>query len=257
MKGQSLTGRWLIPVLSVVGFLTLWQLVSVLGAIDPFFLPSPITVLKAGIKRWQEGVLLKHILFSLGRIGQGFLIGSILGILSGILMAQVRVIGDMLEPIVDIFRQIPPVAWIPLAILIFGMGEASKIYIITYGATFPILINTFDGARSTDPSLVRAARSLGATPWHLFWRVTLPAAVPHIFTGMWIGLGGAFRGLIAAELAGATVGLGYMIMEARDFLSTKDAIMGMAVIGFLGFFIVQGLGMLRNHFLRWHAGSQD
>ncbi len=257
MQTQSLSGRFGISTISVTGFVVLWQLSVTLELVDPLILPSPWMAIQSGIRRAEGGELLHHIIASVVRITEGFFLGSVMGILIGLLMGQVRIIGEALEPLVDIFRQIPEVAWIPLAILMFRMGEGSKIFIITYGALFPAIICTFDGVKMTNPAIIRAARSLGASRGQLFWRVTLPATLPHIMTGLWIGLGYAFRGLIAAELAGAQEGIGFMIMLAREDNLTADAFMGMALIGVIGFCAIYGLGAVRNHFLRWHESTQE
>ncbi len=257
MQTQSLSGRFGISTISVAGFVILWQLAVTLEFVDSLILPSPWMAIQSGIKRAEGGELLRHIIASVVRIAEGFFLGSVMGILIGLLMGQVRIIGEALEPLVDIFRQIPEVAWIPLAILMFRMGEGSKIFIITYGALFPAIICTFDGVKMTEPAIIRAARSLGASRGQLFWRVTLPASLPHVMTGLWIGLGYAFRGLIAAELAGAQEGIGFMIMLAREDNLTADAFMGMALIGIIGYCAIYALGAVRNHFLRWHESTQE
>jgi ABC-type nitrate/sulfonate/bicarbonate transport system permease component len=159
----------------------------------------------------------------------------------------------MVEPIVEIVRPIPPLAWIPIAILWFGIGIKSAAFIIFLGAFFPVLLNTVNGVRSIDPVLIEAARVLNAGPRFIFLKVLIPGAVPSIFTGMRIGLGIGWMSLVAAEFTGVKqgYGLGYMIMTARDIQRPDEILAGMLVIGLIGLGIDACLRAAQRHWVRW------
>jgi ABC-type nitrate/sulfonate/bicarbonate transport system permease component len=171
----------------------------------------------------------------------------------GIVCGWSRLLRDMLTPVIETVRPIPPLAWIPLAILWFGIGLRSAAFIIFLGCFFPILLSTISGVLSVDPVLISAAKTLGATPRQIFYKVLLPGATPSIFTGLRIGLGIGWMTLVAAEFTGVKsgYGLGYMIMTARDIQRPDLVIAGMAVIGFTGFLLDTVLRRLETRTLRW------
>jgi ABC-type nitrate/sulfonate/bicarbonate transport system permease component len=161
------------------------------------------------------------------------------------------IVEEQLDPVMEILRPVPPLAWIPLSILWFGIGNTQNEFIIFLGIFFPILLNTITGVKGIEPSLVRAARCLGAPEWKILWRIVLRAALPQILTGVRIGLGVGWMALVAAELVGAISGLGFMINDARTVLRTDYILVGMATIGLVGLCIDRTIRLVMRKLLPW------
>lgn len=243
-------------VLSLVGFVAIWQLVASLKLVSPLFLPPPLTVLRVGIELAKRGDLQRHISISLLRISEGFTVGSLFGILIGLLIGQSRILRLLLRPSIELIRPLPALVWIPLVLIWFGISESGKIFLISYGVFFIVVTNTFDGVQSVDRKLINAAKSLGAKPHQIFLKVLLPASSPQIMTGLSLGMGTAFSVLVAAELLAATSGLGWMITDARRFFRTDIVLLGMVLIGLFGFTLVSIINKLRQRFMQWDTGSR-
>ncbi len=247
-------GKVLFPLLAVV----MWQAASAAGLLPAGKLPSPLEIIAALQDLTVHGLpqgsrLLFHCLYSLQRVGLGFVLALVAAIPLGIICGSSRLLRDMLTPVIETLRPIPPLAWIPLAILWFGIGLRSAAFIIFLGCFFPILLSTMSGVLSVDPVLVSAAKTLGATRRQIFYKVLLPGATPSIFTGLRIGLGIGWMTLVAAEFTGVKsgYGLGYMIMTARDIQRPDLVIAGMAVIGLTGFLLDAVLRWFETRALRW------
>jgi ABC-type nitrate/sulfonate/bicarbonate transport system permease component len=246
--------KLLFPLL----LLLLWQATSSLGLLPSDKIPSPILII-AGIKELAlvglpaGNSLFMHCFESLLRVSAGFIIAAALGIPLGIFIGWLRFLRTILTPIIEIIRPIPPLAWIPLAILWFGIGFKSAAFIIFLGCFFPILLSTVSGVLSADKILIEAAKTLGAKENKIFTSVLVPAATPSIFTGIRIGLGIGWMTLVAAEFTGVKsgYGLGYMIMVARDIQRPDLVIGGMAAIGLLGYLLDVGLRTLETRTLKW------
>jgi len=219
---------------SIATGLLFWQASSTFF-FNPQLLPPPAKVLVAGWETLADGELLEMVRVSIVRIGLGFGIGCIVGISFGLLMGSFKYTGEFLDPMIEVIRPISPVAMIPIAIIWFGIDEASKYFIIAYGVFFTTLINTIAGVRHTPLVRKRAATSLGAGTWSLFFRITLPSAMPFINTGMRVALGGAFMSVIAAEMIAANSGIGYFIMQARLLIQVDRIFVGLVVLGLTGF----------------------
>ncbi len=224
---------------SLIGFVLLWYvLTDILGLFPALFLPSPEKVFftlyeKITVPVGQEK-LFGHLGISLVRILAGVGIALFLAIPLGILMGWYEDLDSVTAPIIEILRPIPPIAWIPLAILWFGIGLGSKVFIIAIGAFFPALINTYVGVKFVDVLLIKAAKTLGAKDKDILREVVLPASIPLIVAGIRISIGVGMMCLVAAELVAASSGLGYLIMLGGDDLKPELSIMGMILIGFLG-----------------------
>jgi ABC-type nitrate/sulfonate/bicarbonate transport system permease component len=244
-------------VVSIASFFLIWWAIVVAGFVPPAILPSPLAIFPAAAELLKAGELQIDFLMSVLRIGGGFLLACMLGIMLGLLMGVDERIEDIFQPLVDLIRQIPAVAWIPLAIIWFGFGEGTRIFIVFMGAFAPVVINTTDGVREVDPQVLRAAASLGANERAMFWKVTLPAALPSIFTGLTVGLGNAFTNIVAAELAGATSGLGYMMLTARESFRTDIVILGMVVLMAIGIGLMGIMLAVRRILLRWAFEPND
>ena len=252
------TWKYVQPVASILLVLAGWQLLVSLGIVDPFYLPAPSNVAAAAVQLWSSGELESDILVSSMRAIEGYLLGSTIGIFVGLAMGTFKSFQDMAEPLVEFFRQIPEVAWIPLAILVFGLSGQAVLFIITYGTVWPVLVNTHDGVRLVDSVYKRAALSLGATPLKMFYKVNLPAALPRIYSGLWTSIGIAFRSLVVAELAVGTTGIGsgigYMMnFYYNQYVRTDVLVLGMVLLAALGFAAQKGLGATMKHYLRWMA----
>jgi NitT/TauT family transport system permease protein len=195
--------------------------------------------------------LLKHIQISLYRVFLGFGIGSAMAVSLGLLIGWSEKAKSFVDPIVEIVRPIPPMAWIPLSILWFGIGELPKIFIIILGVFFPVLTNTVVGVKSIEKGLLKLARSMGLKGFRLFKEVIVFGASPFIITGLRIGLGFGWMCLVTAELIAAQAGLGYMIEEAKMLLLTNKVILGMLTIGFLGILIDRLIVRLEKIVLPW------
>lgn len=242
-----------LAITAVIGAILVWWLLSVSGLIDPVLLPSPAEVVAALVQGIQDGSVWVNIWASLLRVVQGFLLGFAVAVPVGVLMGNSRIFRGLVEPLVELVRPIPPIAIIPLAILWFGIGELSKVFIIAYGAFFPILVNTMAGFREVDPVLVRAARTLGASRWQIFRDVVLRSALPFIIVGSRLGMGLAFIVLVAAELIASSEGLGYLINDARYNFRTDRVFLGMILIGILGLILNKVLIEIERRLLRWRV----
>lgn len=214
--------------------LAVWWLMSATKLVNPILLPAPDVVFKSAFELTADGTLLRYTLISLFRVYSGFLLAGLLGVILGIFLARSPLAYGLIGPVVEAVRPIPPIAWLPLVIIWFGIGEPARISVIFYGAFFPILLNTIHGVRSVDNNLIRAALSLGASQRQIFYRVVLPAVFPSVVTGLRVGAGMAMFVLVAAELIASSSGLGYLILDSREHLFTDRVIVGMVMLGMLG-----------------------
>lgn len=233
--------------------LVLWEFAARMNLINPQFFPPPTKVL-AGIKQLAEfGSLWGDISASILRVSIGFVIATVVGITLAALLARLEGLSYYVMPIVEVIRPISVIAWIPMAILWFGLGNKPAWFIIFLGSVFPIFTNAYAGFCSVDRVHVQAAECFGAKRWLFFRAVLLPSALPHILTGMRIGLGFGWMCVIAAEMIAATSGLGYMIQLARNLMETDRIIGGMVIIGLVGFAMNQSMLYLEQRLTPWHA----
>ncbi len=265
----SLLRHLFYSIVLPVSLLIVWEMLSRKGVFSPQVLPAPSQV----FLRWIDylsppepyspektrplawlfsGELPHDALASFSRVMGGFAIGSGLALPLGLLMGASGFMYNLFNPLIQILRPIPPIAYIPLAILWFGLGNPPALFLISLGAFFPVLMNTISGVRHVDPLLIRAARNLGAKGLTLFLQVMLPAATPYILTGLRVGIGVAFIVVIVAEMIAVNNGLGYRILEAREFLWSDKIIAGMITIGLLGLGIDTVMSRINNYLLRWH-----
>jgi NitT/TauT family transport system permease protein len=192
-----------------------------------------------------------HLLASVRRVYGGFAMALIVALPLGMLIGRVPLIRQLIDPTIQILRPVPVTAWLPLAMIIFGLGPRSAIFLVFLGAFYPILLNTIFGVRSVEPRLFEAASMLGCTGMAQFFRVVLPAALPSIFTGMRLGLGFAWVVIVVGEMTGVQTGLGAIIMEARQLSRTEIVICGMIVIGVFGFLSDQLVMLIGRRLLAW------
>ncbi len=213
-------------------------------------MPAPSTIAVTAAGMIASGELFYHLMASLTREAAAFVFAAS-AIPLGIAMGWWRLVYNQVNPIMEILRPIPPLAWIPLSILWFGIGDEQNEFIIFLGMFFPILVNTIVGVKNIEPNLVRAARSLGAPEYKVLWRIVLKGALPQIITGIRIGLGVGWMALVAAELVGASSGLGFLINDARSMLRTDTISVGMLTIGVIGLLIDTAIRMLSRRLLPW------
>lgn len=260
-------------ILVPVAVLLIWEACARAGFVSPIVLPAPSAV---AAKWWASllpaqdfdpamqtrlawvfsGELLQDAFASLYRVVVGFVVGAGLALPLGLMMGAIPSVYALFNPLIQILRPIPPIAYIPLAILWFGLGNPPAVFLISIGAFFPVLMNTIAGVRQVDGIYLRAARNLGAGPGTLFLRVILPAATPYILAGVRIGIGTAFIVVIVSEMIAVSDGLGFRILEAREFMWSDKIIAGMITIGLLGLGLDTCVSRLNNHLLRWHRGLE-
>lgn len=246
---------------AILLFLGIWTAVSlgnahVWKAFNPILLPSPWAVLASGVELARSGQLQRDILASMARVLQGFTVAALAGVAVGLAAGTWRALDRLVEPMIELLRPIPPLAFLPMMVLWFGIGETSKIAFIAYAAFFPVFTTTVEGIKHVDPLLLRAASSLGATRLELFRHVVLPAALPAIITGLRLGFGLSFFVIVAAEFIAADSGLGYMINDARTFFMVSQMLLGAVVIGLIGFLFNILLRALENRLLRWRQATR-
>jgi NitT/TauT family transport system permease protein len=229
----------------------LWQLAASVGVINAFLLPPPARLVTATAELLADGSLVTHVVASLQRVVVGFLIAAAVGIALGVLLGWSRTLSDLLRPMVESIRPIPPIAWTPIAILWFGVGNAPSYFLVFIGAVFPVFVNTFSAVRHIDRTQVNAALCLGAGPWLLIRDVVVPASLPVIFPGLRIALGVGWMCVVTAELIAAQSGLGYMIQQNRVLLQTQNVVVGMATIGAIGFGMTGMMGAVERRVAPW------
>jgi NitT/TauT family transport system permease protein len=266
-RAAGIARSLLVPAVVLAG----WELVSRAGWVTPIILPAPSQVLLRWIAyarpyepydpavgsylAWMfSGELPHDALASLVRVVGGFALGAGLALPLGLFMGAKPLVYELLNPLVQIVRPIPPIAFIPLAILWFGLGNPPAFFLISLGSFFPVLMNTIAGVRNVDSIYLRAARNLGASEWTLFRRIMVPAAMPYILAGVRIGIGVAFIVVIVAEMIAVNSGLGYRILEAREYFWSDKVIAGMISIGLAGLGIDLAMSRLNTWLLRWHRG---
>jgi NitT/TauT family transport system permease protein len=271
---QDIAVGLVVPIVAV----GIWQWVANMGWVNQNILPSPLAVWHKWVayllpmqdfNAWHEnnpqgswlswafsGELIVDSLGSLYRVVVGFAVGAVLALPLGLAMGASRIAYAWMNPLMQLLRPIPPIAYIPLSILWFGLGNPPAIFLIAIGAFFPVLMNTIAGVRQVDGIYLRAARNLGAGGSTMFLRVILPAAVPYILSGVRIGIGTAFIVVIVSEMIAVNNGLGYRILEAREYFWSDKIMAGMITIGMLGLAIDVAMNRLNNHLLRWHRGLE-
>ena len=255
-------GAWFPRLLAVLQnsallafLIVVWQIASKvwLPRVDPnmaVLMPAPTLIVSTAVTMIVSGELFYHVLASLKRETIAFLF-ALSAIPLGIAMGWWRAVYNQVTPIMELLRPIPPLAWIPLSILWFGLGDEQNQFIIFLGMFFPILMNTIVGVKNIEPNLVRAARSLGAPEYKVLSRVVFKGALPQIITGVRIGLGVGWMALVAAELVGANSGLGFLINDARSMLRTDVIVVGMLAIGLIGLLIDGAIKVVSRRALPW------
>ncbi|WP_425388491.1 ABC transporter permease [Domibacillus robiginosus] len=236
--------------------LALWQYAGSAGLISETVLPTPLAILASFYELAVSGELADNMKISIARAAGGFLLGGGLGLLFGILVGFSRKTESYLDPSLQMLRTVPHLSVTPLFILWFGFDELSKVLLIALGAFFPIYINTFLGIRSVDAKLFDVARVLEFGWHHQITRLILPAALPNILLGVRLSLGIAWLGLVVAELMGSSAGVGYMIMDARQFSQTEKVFVGIIIFAVVGKLTDSFVRLLERKLLKWRSSFQ-
>jgi sulfonate transport system permease protein len=241
---------WLVPLLLLVS----WQVAAQTGWLSARVLPAPLDVADAAWQLSATGELWHHLGVSAARALTGLLIGGGLGLLLGLLCGSFRRVQVVLDATIQMVRNIPPLALIPLVILWFGIDETAKLFLISVAVFFPLYINTYHGIRNVDAGLIEMGRAYGLSTWGLYRDIILPGALSSILVGLRFSLGLMWVILIVAETISAQAGIGYLTMNAREFLQTDVVLVGIllyALLGKLADWLAQGL---ERYWLRWHPG---
>jgi sulfonate transport system permease protein len=243
---------WLVPLVLI----SVWQISSVQGWISVRVLPAPLSVVEAARSLAESGELWKHVQISAGRALLGLAVGGGLGLVLGLITGSIRWAETLLDSTIQMVRNIPALALIPLVILWFGIDETAKLFLIAVAVFFPIYINTFHGIRNVDVGLIEMGRTYGLSQWGLYRQIILPGALSSILVGLRFSLGLMWVILIVAETISAQAGIGYLTMNAREFLQTDVVLVGIllyAILGKLADVFAKGL---ERYWLRWHPGYQ-
>jgi len=248
-----------LSLASVLIALALWQVVTSLGWVAPLFLPSPAAVWVKAVKLASQGymdaTLWQHAAASLARVGMALLAAVATAVPLGLWMGLSSTARGVLDPFVEVYRPVPPLAYLPLIVIWFGIGELSKVLLIYLAIFAPVVIATATGVRSTDATRLRAAQAFGATRTQLLRHVVLPSALPDILTGLRVGLGVGWSTLVAAELVAATRGLGFMVQSAAQFLNTDIVVLGILVVAAIAFTLELVLRALQQQLVPWQGRS--
>ncbi|MBW4471712.1 MAG: aliphatic sulfonate ABC transporter permease SsuC [Stenomitos rutilans HA7619-LM2] len=243
---------WGVPILLIL----VWQLLSQTGILPARILPAPTAVLQAGITLATTGELWQNLYISAIRALTGFLIGGVLGFVLGLLNGLFPVAERLLDTSLQMLRNIPHLALIPLVILWFGIGEEAKIFLVAIGVLFPIYLNTYHGVHTVDQGLIEMGKVYGLKPLDLFWQIILPSALPSILVGVRFSLGIMWLTLIVAETIAASSGIGYMAMNAREFLQTDVVVFSILLYALLGKLADVAARLLEERLLQWHPSYQ-
>jgi len=253
---MAASNKVLWSLLAMLTVFSVWKLIVTLNPVENL-MPSPISVLAFFFRSFIEPIgmhtIQRHILFSLERVLIGFLIASVLGIIVGIGMGSSKLFRSIVRPIFEMLRPIPPIAWIPLAILWLGIGEVSKYFIIFIGSFTQVTLNSFAGAVQVDPTLIGAARMLGASERQIFTKIIIPSATPNIFSGLQIAVSTSWMAVLAAEMVRSSEGAGWIIIMGSESGNTVQILAGMIAIGFFGFLIAEIMHALERKMCAWNV----
>lgn len=261
MKKKKISRYTIISAISLIVFFVGWEMIVRLGIADPGKISAPTSVIKLFIEKlhstYPDGATIQqHTWASLKIVLKGFFMACLIGIPLGLLMGFFEEAERFFRPIFEMLRPIPTLAWVPIVLLIFGIGESGKVCIIFIGSMVSLTINTWTGIRGTKKVLLNVAQVGGASRAQMFFRVGIPSAIPMIFTGLRISLGIAFATLVAAEMVAATIGLGYMMNQGRKLMITDLIFLGVVVIGVIGFLINCLMGLLERNVAPWSVEEQ-
>lgn len=236
--------------ITVVAVLVLWELLYKTGVINPIFMSGPSQIIKVGYQSIQSGVLVEHILFTLGNFFTGFMLAAIVGVLVGLITGWYRVIGKAFDPFLTAMLGTPRIVLLPLITLWVGVGFSSKVLIVFIAGVFPIILNTMTGVRNLDPNLTRVSSCFGASAIQTFITVALPGALPSIVSGLRVGIGQSLVGVVAAEMFVSTGGIGYFVAQSSANFNIDRVFVGIVVIVIMGIAITQSVKIIEAKLLK-------
>ena len=243
------------PLISILVFLIIWD-IGVRNSELSVVMPGPweviIQFLQSFISPIGRYTMPYHMLYSLMRVIPAYIGGSVLGIVLGIMMGWYPIVNRILRPIYELIRPIPPIAWIPISIVWFGIGEGSKWFLIFLAAFVPITLNAYAGATTVDETLIKCSKMLGASSGQIFKTVVLPYSVPHIFTGLQVWLSASWATVVAAEMIRSTEGVGWIIISSMDTNNVVQSLVGIVGIGVVGFILAVVMRKIEEVLCRWN-----
>ncbi|MGL6197924.1 MAG: ABC transporter permease [Lachnospiraceae bacterium] len=260
MIGQEKKWQPLVfGIIAITAFFLLWECVSrYTGA--GMFLPPATQIIQRFFQSFTVAIgrhtMLVHIGVSLYRVMTAFLIATVTGVLIGVGMGYSKPAEAIIKPIFEFVRPIPPLAWIPMSILWFGLGDASKFFIIFLGCFTFITVNTYDGTKNVDPELIGAARMLGANERQVFFKIVLPSSVPYIFAGLQIAITAGWSAVVGAEMVRSNEGVGWLIVMGMTNGNTIQIMVGILAIGIIGFLLANSMSALERRLLRWNRQEE-
>ncbi|MGO4791170.1 ABC transporter permease [Paenibacillus sp. 2KB_20] len=234
--------KWSLHILLWIAALGVWQLLFL--AYGPEIIPGPIYTAKGGYELLMDGTLIQYIGISSYRVLLGWSLGSLIAIPIGLIIGKVGPIRAFAEPFLNFIRFIPPIAFITLFLVWFGIGETSKVMLILYATFFIVVLNTLTGVLAVEEDKIRSARSMGASEWQIVQHVIIPATVPYMFTGIRLAMGTSFMAIIGAEMIASNEGVGYLIWNSRLFFRTDWIFVGLICLGLMGFITDRAVGLL-------------
>lgn len=233
---RGLQRTLLLTIVSLLIAFLIWQFLSTV-LFNPFLIPPPLEVFRTAIPMILSGEILADVTISMSRVLVGFLVGSLIGIVGGVLLGRIRLLHDLFDPIIELLRYLSPTAMIPIAVIWFGIGEMSKYFLIFWGTLFIVLINTIAGVWRAPIARQRAAECLGANHLQIFLLVIIPSSVPYIVTGMRVAMASSFMSIIPAEILAADSGIGYLLQKSSMLLQTNRIFVALLTICILGFVV--------------------
>jgi len=246
----------ILGLFGTLTFFAVWEAVNRLQLVNVIMLPAPSTILFSTWLLIKSGELQHHLIASLGRAALGFVSGAGLGVTLGVAMGRMPRVNNALYPLLQMFRAIPALAFVPIAVFWFGIGETSKVFLIAWGVFFPTWVNTFIGVRDVNMLLLRAGASLGAQGWRMLVFVVLPASLPYIIAGLRISIGIALMLLVAAELTGAVFGVGYLIQMSQLVFRVDQMFVGLLVLGLMGYLADFLFNRMVEWLLPWYGAER-
>ena len=253
-RGASKYEKTICAAISIFAFLCIWELAVRTTSVG-LFISSPVTVIGKTLRSVVEPIgthtIQGHVLWSLSRVAVGFVLGSVVGVVLGVLMGWYRPVEAIFRPLFEVVRPIPPIAWIPLAILWFGLGENSKYFLIFLAVFSNVTMNAYSGAKAVDPVLVGAAKMLGANNRQVFTTIVLPSCVPQIFAGLQIGLGSGWATVVAAEMVRSSEGVGWVITKGQDLNNPLQILVGIVGIGVIGYILAVAMRAIEAKLCVW------
>jgi NitT/TauT family transport system permease protein len=263
-RGESVVARSfgygrtvLLWVLPLVGFFATWELLSRTGVLNPVLIPAPTRVIASVVRYFTSGEIWEHVGVSLQRATFGFAIACAIALPLGLLIGWFRIFDRLVGPVIEVFRQLPPLALFPVMIILFGLGFRAQVAIVVWASVWPVLLNTISGTRQVDPTLVKAAKSLGAGQYQIFRTVVLPSAVPVISTGLRLGGSYALLVLVAAEMIGANSGLGFLIINRQYNFRIPQMYAAITILAWLGLTVNYLLVAFERRMTRWQQWIPD